>query len=160
MMEFAVKLGSDVPYFLRHGTAYGEGRGERLSYFPLPLPYSILIVNPGIHVSTPWAYEAFARRNGGRFPARPSLRELFASAADIQNLRNDFEETVFERYPDIAAVKKSLLDHGAALALMSGSGSTVFGLFEREPDARAAADRFGGKFFTHITGPDFVPETA
>ncbi|MHB1050098.1 MAG: 4-(cytidine 5'-diphospho)-2-C-methyl-D-erythritol kinase [Bacteroidota bacterium] len=158
--SLALTLGSDVPYFLQYGTAYGEGRGERLSYFPLPMPYRIALINPGIHVSTPWAYGALAARLGGQFPKRPNLREIFSSSADITKLRNDFEETVFERYPEIASIKKTMLERGAVHALMSGSGSSVFGLFEREADARSAMDIYAGKYFTHYTGPEFLPEHA
>jgi 4-diphosphocytidyl-2-C-methyl-D-erythritol kinase len=158
--SLALTLGSDVPYFLHNGTAYGEGRGERLSYFPLRLPYRIVLVNPGIHVSTPWAYGTLATRFRGDFPKRPALRDLFSSPADISKVENDFEPTVFERYPEIASLKRTMLEHGAVHALMSGSGSSVFGLFEREADARSVMDFYGGKYFTHYTGPDFVPEIA
>ena len=153
-----LNLGSDVPYFLHNGTAFGEGRGERLSYFPLRLPYRIVLVNPGIHVSTPWAYGAIATRFGNHFPKRPTLRDLFSSPADISKLENDFEATVFERYPEIATLKKTMMEHGAVHALMSGSGSSVFGLFEQEADARSVMDFYSGKYFTHYTGPGFAPE--
>jgi 4-diphosphocytidyl-2-C-methyl-D-erythritol kinase len=154
----ALQIGSDVPYFLRSGTAHGEGRGERLTYFPFRLPYHIVVVNPGIHVRTPWAYGAVSAQRQGIFPRRPALRETFASLDDITMLQNDFEKTVFGRYPVIAMLKTTMLEHRAVLALMCGSGSSVFGLFEKETDAQSVTGLLSGNYFTHHTGPDFIPE--
>lgn len=158
LVSLALQIGSDVPYFLRSGTAHGEGRGERLTYFPFRLPFHIVVVNPGIHISTPWAYGAVSAHRRGMFPRRPALRESFASLDDLKTLRNDFEETVFDRYPAVAELKATMLEHHAVLSLMSGSGSSVFGLFEHETDALSVLNTYEGKYFTHYTGADHIPD--
>lgn len=156
LQELALELGSDVPYFLTESSAYAEGRGEKLSYFPLRLPYWIVVVYPNIHVATPWAYTALSEKRNGLFPARESISRLFPhpSVEALLSIGNDFEEVVFDRYPEIARVKTSLLHFGAVRSLMSGSGSSVFGLFEHKTDADAAAAEFSKQYFTHVTEPN------
>lgn len=155
----ALRVGSDVPYFLTDSTAYAEGRGERLRPVTLDLPYWILLVNPNIHVPTPWAYGALAARRNGAFPARPSLGERFAAdpVGTILAAVNDFEEVVFEQHPAIGAIKQQLLNAGALSSVMSGSGSTVYGLFNDAETARNAALSFTNAMFVHLTEPHFSP---
>ncbi|NUN69436.1 MAG: 4-(cytidine 5'-diphospho)-2-C-methyl-D-erythritol kinase [Bacteroidetes bacterium] len=155
----ALRIGSDVPYFLTDGTAYAEGRGEVLRTVPLDLPYWILLVNPNIHIPTPWAYGALAARRNGAFPVRPSLGERFAAdpAGTVLAAGNDFEEVVFEQYPAIAGIKQQLLSAGAVSSVMSGSGSTVYGLFADAAAAKNAALSFSNAMFVHLTEPHFVP---
>ena len=149
----ALSLGSDVPYFLNEGSAHATGRGDVLSYFPLALPYWIVVVHPGEHVSTPWAY-----RNLLLDPVRRiiDLRSVFEEHAGEpavlrEFVRNDFEPLVLDAYPAIKNVRDSLRDLGADLALMSGSGSSVFGLFSSEDAARAAHDRFSSVYRSFLT---------
>lgn len=172
----ALQLGSDVPFFLKDSTAYAQGRGEKLSYFQLRLPYWIVVVYPNIHVSTPWAYTALSERRGGITPNRQRMINdfslarlprwiLFNSIFLVRSyliqrglpliLENDFEEVVFEQYPHIKEIKIRLVKLGAAYALMSGSGSSVFGLFDDEQSARDAATMFSPNNFVHLTEPDF-----
>jgi 4-diphosphocytidyl-2-C-methyl-D-erythritol kinase len=158
LKEIALQIGSDVPFFLRRGVAFGEGRGERLTYIRYTLPYWIVLVNPGIHVSTPWAYAAYSEHGEGKFPNRKKLQELFSSTADIPILHNDFEDVVFAKYPEIASIKRTVLELGAMHAMMSGSGSSVFGLFENESGAKRASEYFSGTHFTHCTPPYFSSE--
>lgn len=155
MNKIALRLGSDVPFFLGIDSAYGEGRGEILSAISLALPYWIVVVNPGVHVSTPWAYKILSEKYHGRFPERKKLKESFGHAADIRALQNDFEHVVFSAFPVIASIKTSLQNAGALHALMSGSGSSVFGLFEKEPEARRAASLCSRTNFVHVTEPNF-----
>ncbi len=153
-------LGSDVPFFFAGQTAFATGRGEILESFVLPIPYTILTVTPKIHISTAWAYSSL-RLSEKTF--HPNLKELVhGSIRDIPSLRrklsNDFEEAVFERYPEIQKLKESLLSGGAGLALMSGSGSSVFGLFADADRARDLASGLSQQYFTSVTGPQFQPE--
>lgn len=159
LRTFALQLGSDVPYFLGNGSALGRGRGEILEYFPLDLPYFILLCNPNIHVSTSWAYSMAKPGN----PAQEiSLKDiLLKHKADPSRLeemlRNDFEPAVFREYPAIEEVKNEMLKHGACFASMSGSGSSVFGFFESEANAGEAAGRFRSQGYrTFLTQPGFV----
>ncbi len=156
----ALKLGSDVPFFLGGQSAYAEGRGEKLSYVLLDLPYWIVLVNPGIHVSTPWAYKTLSEKRNGTFPHRTTLGKIFSlsSFQCVTTAENDFEEIVFEAYPEIGTIKKKLLALHAVLALMSGSGSSVFGLFELEADAKKAMSAFDPTYFVHLTEPNFTIE--
>lgn len=127
LLQYALVLGSDCPFFILNKPAYATGRGELLEPVTTDLTgYTLVIVNPGIHVPTA---KAFA----GIRPAQPekSLKEIIAqpvlSWAD--ELVNDFEKPIFYQYPEIAAIKDELYRAGATYASMSGSGSTVYGLF-------------------------------
>jgi 4-diphosphocytidyl-2-C-methyl-D-erythritol kinase len=159
LQTISASLGSDVPFFFTGMTAFATGRGEILDPFDLKLPYTILLVTPRIHVSTGWAYAQL-----GPFPKtkRPDLRgTLEAGIADkvrLQNdLTNDFEEAVFKHHPEIAAIKATLLREGATCALMSGSGSSVFGLFADPATARGLARRLSSTYVTSVTDPSFKP---
>ncbi len=154
----ALSIGSDVPYFLHNKSAYAEGRGERLNFVRLALPYSILVVTPNIHVSTAWAYGELSKH------MRPAPRRnkfydgATCSVAAIPSLmENDFEPVVFDAHPEIAELKREILSRGAIYALLSGSGSSVFGLFNDESNARKAGDFFKSKYFVSVTPPNFIP---
>ncbi|MBL0174410.1 MAG: 4-(cytidine 5'-diphospho)-2-C-methyl-D-erythritol kinase [Ignavibacteria bacterium] len=155
----AAELGSDVPYFLHPGSAHATGRGELLSYFVLRLPYWIVVVYPGVHVSTPWAYGQF--RPDVSLPIR-NLRELLLTHIDdpvtlVNTLRNDFEPIVFRAHEDVMRAKEILYRTGADFALMSGSGSSVFGLFRDETYARESAAFFAKTWPAFLTPPYFTP---
>ena len=128
LQEYALQLGSDCPFFIVNKPCFAEGRGEIFSPILLDLSsYYIVLVNPGIHVSTK---EAFA----GIEPNKPkkSLREIVVQPISTwkEELVNDFEKSVFSLYPAIEEIKKTVYNSGAVYASMSGSGSTVYGLFE------------------------------
>ena len=130
LIAYALQLGSDCPFFIINKPCFAEGRGEILSPINLSLSaYSICLVNPGIHVSTG---EAFAKIQ----PKQPkkSILEIIQQPVNTwkDELINDFEKPVFEHYPTIAAIKQKLYEAGAVYASMTGSGSTVFALFEKE----------------------------
>lgn len=151
----AAALGSDIPYFLTGGRAVGVGRGEEI--YPLPDGSKRwgLIVAPGIHVSTPEAYAEWSRRHNARLT--PERRQIIISSfcsgirvpeeAEGQILveppANDFEEVVFRKIPELANWKQRLLELGAEVAMMSGSGSALFGLFPDRAQAREAEGSFG-----------------
>ncbi len=130
MREDAARLGSDCAFFVSGGPMLGTGRGEVLTPLPLSLKgYYLVLANPGIHVSTAAAY-------AGVVPTMPteSVSEIVARpvAEWRSQLKNDFEEGVFGMYPELLELKENLYNAGAVYAAMSGSGSTVFGLFEKE----------------------------
>lgn len=156
--EIAILLGSDVPYFLQQGSAVAYGRGERLTYFDLDLPFAILLVTPALHVSTAWAYTSVTPR--GADPVRPlkdDLAEALLRPALLQPaLTNDFEPSVFTGFPAIADMKRRLLATGAVCAAMSGSGSSVFGFYPTTASAEAGARSFNAPGTTvHVTPPHF-----
>ncbi|MEW6322926.1 MAG: 4-(cytidine 5'-diphospho)-2-C-methyl-D-erythritol kinase [Acidobacteriota bacterium] len=139
LSRLGAELGADVPFFLVGGTALGLGRGDDI--YPLAdLPKSwVVLVRPAFGVSTADAYQWFDREpRGGQRPAlrRPPPAGWPAWAAD---LRNDLEPAVVRHHPAIGRIRQALVDAGAAAAAMSGSGSAVFGLFERADAARRTA---------------------
>ena len=136
LMELAAGLGSDVPFFLLGGTAIGLGRGTEL--YPLPdLPSSpAMLIAPGIHVSTKDAYAQLRRElaTGSPVPTVDSFQAVawrIANGSPIEDWGavNDFETVVFRLHPQLKSIKGKLLRLGARLALMSGSGSSLFGIF-------------------------------
>lgn len=132
LQEYALQLGSDCPFFIENKPCFAAGRGEIFSPISLDLSsYSIILVNPGIHVSTK---EAFA----GIVPSIPNKKigEIISQPIETwkKELKNDFEEPVFSLYPAIQEIKETLYNCGALYASMSGSGSTVFGIFKKKPD--------------------------
>ncbi len=142
-------LGADVPYCLMRGTALAEGIGEQLTRLPAIPRCPVVIAKPGISVSTKWVYENLSL-NGQS--VHPDIDQLIADIRQ-QDLRsmashmgNILEDVTVREYPVIAQIKESLTAHGALNAMMSGSGPTVFALFEERAKAREAADalRAGG----------------
>lgn len=129
LIEIAAQLGSDCPFFLYERAMIGTGRGEVLSAIDVSLAGKyIVIVKPDIHVSTKDAY-----RNVTPDASKPSIREILQKedVKDWKNmLANDFEESVFRQYPEIKRIKEMLYEKGAFYASMSGSGSSVYGLFD------------------------------
>jgi len=158
----ALKLGSDVPYFLAPGTAHATGRGERLTYFTFSLPYWIVVVFPNIHISTAWAYRETRLPAERAEAAAPAIDELLLTHYRTPErlrrlLRNDFEQVVFATYPVMGELKQQLYDEGAVFAQMSGSGSALFGLFPDEKQAREALAKFGESNPVFLTPPEFSP---
>ena len=129
MARYASRLGSDCAFFIYNRPMIGEGRGEILSEYPVCLDgYDLQVLTPeGVSVSTKDAY-------GGIRPHLPEVPLKEALARPVEEwegiLVNDFEETVFAKYPELAAIKRSLYDSGAAYASMSGSGSALFALYK------------------------------
>ena len=161
LVHVAGRIGSDVPYFIRPGTAYGSGRGEILHYLELRLPYWILTAIPPIHVSTAWAYRQVSTR-----PGKPDGRLLEAALkaeVDVRPFlafaRNDFEAFVSAEHPKIRLALETLWRSGAEYASLSGSGSAVFGLYASKKIAEDAGQLLGGvgpAFEVFLTPPALV----
>jgi 4-diphosphocytidyl-2-C-methyl-D-erythritol kinase len=131
LFQMALQLGSDCPFFLRNSACFVEGRGERLQNIYLNLSgYHLALINPGVHVSTAQAFAMVT-------PKQPNL-----NLKDVEELPpelwqgrvvNDFEGPVVQMFPEIRAALHVLNDAGAVYASMSGSGSTVYGIFKTKP---------------------------
>ncbi|HPG33637.1 MAG TPA: 4-(cytidine 5'-diphospho)-2-C-methyl-D-erythritol kinase [Lentimicrobium sp.] len=141
LKELAAELGSDCPFFIENRPCLATGRGEHLQ--PLDTFYGqkyILVVKPDVSVSTAWAY-------GHVIPSGkhlPPLADITVNPSLWNSLLpNDFENAVFDEWPEIGYIKQQLLQMGAVYAAMSGSGSAVFGLFDQEPEI---AERLKGLF--------------
>jgi len=153
LLSLALELGSDVPFFLNPYPSYAEGRGEKLFQINLEIPYPILIINPGINISTRWAFERI-KPTKSQF----SLQEIFKeSKIDFDRMKkyvtNDFEPIVFKEYPQIENIKKELYEKGSRFALMSGTGSTVYGIFSNLQKAYWAEEDFKETNFTYLNNP-------
>ena len=133
LLELGAGLGSDVPFFLLGGTALGLGRGEVVQPLPDAPPRAIVLVRPDAGVSTAEAYGWFDADTGGAAIATAASEVLWPGP-----LVNDLEPPVVRRRPAIGAARQALVDAGALAAGMTGSGSAVFGIFERLEAARAA----------------------
>ena len=130
LSAYAAQLGSDCPYFLYDQACHAIGRGEILTPIELDLAgFQIALLHPGIHVNTGWA---FSKLNPHE--KQNSILEIVQQPIESwkQYLINDFETAVFDAHPIIGELKTYLYNHGAIYASMSGSGSTVFGIFPKE----------------------------
>ncbi len=142
LMERGVKLGADVPYCILRGTALSEGIGEKLCELRTMPDCWILIAKPAVSVSTRMVYEKLRVEELPYHPDIDGMRkaienqDLFGIADRMENV---LETVTIPTYPIIEEIKNFMKEHGAINALMSGSGPTVFGLYEREENCRAAA---------------------
>ena len=128
LINYALQLGSDCPFFIINQPCLATGRGEMLEEIAVDLSaYKIVLINPGIHINTGWAFSNIS-------PAQParSIKEIIHQPVNTwkDELKNDFESAVFTAHPAIKEIKETLYSQGAVYAAMSGSGSTVFGIFE------------------------------
>lgn len=123
------EVGSDCPFFVKDIAQFCEGRGERLSAHPLDLSGLWLVaVNPGIHIASGSAYQN--ADHSGPFNHNSISRDNIESWSGL--IKNDFERFAFSEHPEIAKIKGQMLNAGAVYSAMSGSGSTVFGLFREQ----------------------------
>jgi 4-diphosphocytidyl-2-C-methyl-D-erythritol kinase len=129
LKKYAAKLGSDCPFFLHVDPCFAKGRGEILEPIKLSLSsYSILLIHPDIQIKTEWAYSRIK-------PGNPVHNLKESISQPVRNwpylIYNDFELPVFEEYPQLRKIKDDLYTAGALYAAMSGSGSTIFGIFNK-----------------------------
>ncbi len=147
--KIALLLGSDVPFFLETGWTHVSGRGEVLTQIPALFDGQVVLVWPGIHVSTAAAYariaelltcrEGYAKFKGSeRFAGDP---ENPASWPE-----NQFERVIFPQYPELAELKREFETLGSLYSSMSGSGSSIYGFFDSDRSAQQAARHFSGRF--------------
>lgn len=130
--QYAARLGSDCPFFIRNKPVFASGRGEIMEPLQLSLNgWFILLVKPPVEVSTAKAFQLVV-------PAKPAISLKNLIQLPVQEWRNNvinqFELSVFQQYPEVQELKQSMYDLGAAYASMSGSGSCVFGLFKELPN--------------------------
>lgn len=142
MHHYAKMLGSDCSFFIINRVSYAEGRGDQLEPIDISLKgYFVILVKPDIHIGTAEAY-------AGVKPSMPtdSLENIILNTP-LENwsglIKNDFEESIFPKYPEIKSIKEKLYKMGATYASMSGSGSSVYGIFKNEVETKGM---FGGHF--------------
>jgi len=152
LMQIGASIGSDVPFFINGGVQYIEGVGNILT----PLndikisKYIILLVYPNIHIDTQWAYQSLKKG----LEVEKSYNKFldFNNQVNWKLLKNDFENVVFSTYPEISEIKKQLISKKVLYAGLSGSGSTVYGVFANNEDAINASKLFPS-YRTYITSP-------
>ena len=167
--ELAAGMGSDINFFLADSPALCHGRGEQVAPVPCRLSATVLLVNPGFGISTKWAYESWAKAVAGLTPpstsgltVTPPPVTLLTRALAEDNLNgvaaalfNSLEAPSVGKFPVLDLIKDALRANGAAGAMMSGSGATVFGLFAKASDAVQAVGQiraeFGPSMWTQVT---------
>jgi 4-diphosphocytidyl-2-C-methyl-D-erythritol kinase len=149
--SLSVDLGADVPFFIRGGLQSGDGIGEVLKPLKPRIDGCFLCVVPDLYIDTKWAY-------GQVKNILDKPKDLVNFAGFIQKVNipfelfeNDFEAIVVPAYPEIGHIKNSLRAHGARFASLSGSGSTVYGIFDEEVDAKLAKSQIFSHYNTFIT---------
>jgi 4-diphosphocytidyl-2-C-methyl-D-erythritol kinase len=145
----AARLGSDVPFFIRGGTARATGRGEVVRQLcPIPGPLWIVLITPPVAISTTWAYGQVSLRLT-RNDDRATFLESALAGRDLDaawsEMRNDFEDVVLPGFPVLAALRHALIGGGAVKALLAGSGSTLFGIQRTREDALRLANGLVGR---------------
>ncbi|MCS7164248.1 MAG: 4-(cytidine 5'-diphospho)-2-C-methyl-D-erythritol kinase [Thermodesulfovibrio sp.] len=149
--EIGASIGSDVPFFFYLPICIVEGRGDVVKPLKISRSYCLLLVKPNFSISTEWAYKSlnlkteltteYQKINNNIWQL---YNYLCSGEIDKICLWNDLEKSVLERYPEIDKIKKKLVEAGAKISLLTGSGSTVFGLFEDEVKAKDALRFFKG----------------
>ena len=150
------EIGADVPFFIRGATQIGEGTGEKLSDIKYTIDGSFLIITPNISIDTKWAYSQI-KNVLDNAASSTKFSDLFCgktiSLDTLKFFENDFESVVFPTYPEIGAIKSELIALGAKFASLSGSGSTVFGIFDDNAKINKAFSHFSPMHKTHIAHP-------
>lgn len=137
MMDYARQLGADCAFFINNEPVYAYDKGDRFENIEIDLSaYKLILVMPPVHVSTAQAYTGIKPA-----PVQTSLKELITRPINEwkRSIKNDFEEHIFKAFPIIKEVKDGLYNAGALYASMSGSGASVFGIFENTPDLSSLA---------------------
>ena len=153
LIEIGSKIGADVPFFIKGGTQIGEGIGEKLIGLKSVIKGRYLIIIPDLTIDTKWAYSQSKNiLDNGPLPTKFSnlLGEKIVNLDTIKFFENDFESVVFPTYPEIGAIKKNLFALGAKFASLSGSGSTVFGIFDDDAKIKKAFSHFSPMHKAHI----------
>ena len=143
LMGLGRRLGADVPFFLHKQTAWATGIGDQLEAWPGLPPVTLVLVNPGIEVSTAGVFRSFGLTHSRPIAKIPRFPE--GTSGLVRLLHNDLEVVTCQRHPVITTIKERLLASGANGALMSGSGPTVFGLFDEHSLAVQVARSFSSE---------------
>lgn len=156
LIKIGSKIGADVPFFINGSTQVGEGIGEKLTSIRSLMDAQYLIVTPNIPIDTKWAYSQFKNNlDNCSSPANlsHSFRGKTINLDTLKFFENDFESVVFPTYPEIGAIKNKLIALGAKFASLSGSGSTVYGIFDDDANIDKAFSHFFPRHKTFIAHP-------
>lgn len=151
--SIAVNIGADVPFFIRGGTQIGQETGGKLSPITKKLEAAVLLVIPRLSISTEWAYSQLKNKLKSDNSILRFVELMRKDFLSFKFFENDFEKIVIPAYPEIGSIKNKLLDSGAKFASLSGSGSTVFGIFDDNVFAKKAESYFRNSHLTILTRP-------
>lgn len=132
LLDYALRLGSDCPFFILNRTCFATGRGEFLESIDVDLrSYSFVIVNPGIHINTAWAFQQITPA-----AAKKSIKTIVQRPVPDwkDELTNDFETAIFGHHPELSSIKSKLYESGAVYASLSGTGSCLYGIYPKKTD--------------------------
>ena len=153
MIDLSVELGADVPFFIKAKPAIGSSKGEVLELVELDIEQPILLINPKINIATKEAFSSIIP-NGISFDYENVLKNGHLDFSMAKKfLKNDFENFIFYKYPEIGKIKEVCLNNGAIFSLMSGSGSTVYGIFNNENDALRVMKLLPQEYFMFLSNP-------
>ena len=154
--EIAVEVGADVPFFIRGSIQLGEGIGNRLTILKTKIKGKYLIIIPDTEIDTSWAYSKFKKEldsSSSSINFAGLSNEKTISLDKLKFFENDFESIVVPTYPEIGKIKEALHALGAGYASLSGSGSTVYGIFNDDVYLNNAFSYFSPKYKTFIANP-------
>jgi len=151
--EIGGEVGADVPFFIRGKTQLGEGIGDKLTQLPKAIIGTYLLVIPKISIRTEWAYSVIKNRLNNQNKNAKFSSFSNEDYSSLQIFENDFEQIVIPAYPEIGAIKSKLLNLGARFASLSGSGSTVYGVYDDEASAKEAELLFHTSHQTILANP-------
>lgn len=141
LTALSARIGADVPFFLYNVPCKAEGIGEILTPIQIDLSsYFLLLLMPGIQISTAWAFKTLGEQKKLLTSKKEQANKTRSLLPGVQDIKNDFESVIFKAFTDLAACKETLLANGAVLASMSGTGSSLFGLFETDETGMKALD--------------------
>jgi len=156
LIKIGSRIGADVPFFINGSTQVGEGIGEKLTSIRSSMDAQYLIVTPDIPIDTKWAYSQYKNNlDNCSSPTKfsDSFRGKTINLDTLKFFENDFESVVFPTYPEIGAIKNKLIALGAKFASLSGSGSTVYGIFDDDANIDKAFSHFFPRHKTFIAHP-------
>lgn len=153
--DLTLKLGSDVPFFIKSQPAIGTSRGEILKDINIEIKEPILIVKPNISISTKEAFGNIIPTNT-EFNFNSIIEDNALNYFKMKELvKNDFEDYAFKKYSELKLIKDQLYEFGSLFALMSGSGSSLYGIFKDMDSANIAKNKFSKYYFCWIDSPDY-----
>lgn len=130
LLELAAKIGADVPFFINPAPTFATGIGNIFSPIDFKINYPILLIKPDISISTKEAYKSIKPEKPKFALTELSGKNFNTNLPYLNQIKNDFENFAFTKYPELSNIKNILIEKGAFFALMSGSGSTIYGIFE------------------------------
>ena len=151
--KISASIGADLPFFIRGKTQLGEGIGDKLTRLTYHIKGTYLLVIPYILIGTSWAYSELKNKLNPEIKLPNFVGSISGDCTSFEIFENDFERIVIPAYPEIGVIKQDLLNLGARFASLSGSGSTVYGIFDEDASAKEAELFFHPAHQTILANP-------